>query len=82
MDIVEKKGHMMLLPPPPDHCQICAVKHEPDEPHDPESLYYQLVFHNENGRKATWADAMAHCPDEVKELWTIELKKHGIEVLA
>ncbi|TWH48513.1 hypothetical protein [Sporomusa sp. KB1] len=71
---------MMLLPPRPDVCQECARDHAPELPHDTQSLYYQTKFYMENGRSATWTDAMAHCSDEVKAIWTTELKKLGVEV--
>lgn len=70
----------MLLPPIPDVCQECAREHDPKLPHDKQSLYYQMKFQLEHGRGATWADAMAHCSDEIKALWTAELKKLGVEV--
>ena len=28
----------------------------------------------------TWADAMAHCDDKTKEIWTQELMVRGIDV--
>ena len=71
---------MMLLPPRPDVCQECAVDHPPEMPHNKQSLYYQTKFHMEHGRGATWADAMAHCTEEVKATWTDALKLHGVEV--
>lgn len=75
-----KKTKWKILPPKPDHCQICAKKHDPEIPHDKNSLYYQMCFENEHGRWPTWADAMAHCSDDVKEQTKEVLKKHGIKV--
>lgn len=71
---------MMLLPPPSDVCQECARDHDLELPHDAQSLYYQTKFQMEHGRGATWVDAMAHCSDEIKAIWTEELKKIGVEV--
>ncbi|AIF52041.1 hypothetical protein [Pelosinus sp. UFO1] len=71
---------MMLLPPRAEVCQECAVDHDPLFPHNPQSLYYQMKFQMENGRGATWVDAMAHCSDEMKEIWTEELQKRGINI--
>lgn len=71
---------MMLLPPRPDVCQECARDHDPRLPHDKQSIYYQIKFKMEHDRGATWADAMAHCSDEIKGLWTEELLKLGLEV--
>lgn len=69
---------MQLLPPAPGRCQECAVDHPPELPHDATSLYYQTKFNMEHGRGATWADAMAHCTDEMKDAWTESLAKGGI----
>ena len=77
---MKQVGSFKLLPPPPTHCQACATQHEPGEPHNQQSFYYQFVFYNQNGRSPTWADAMAHCTDDVKELWTAELEKFGVVV--
>lgn len=66
---------MTLLPPRPDVCQECAVKHDPHLPHNRGSLYYQVKFQMTHGRYPTWEDAMAHCTDEVKEQWRATMKK-------
>jgi hypothetical protein len=62
-------GSMTLLPPAPGKCQECAVEHEPDQPHDQQSLYYQMAFKARHGRWPTWSDAMAHCTPKVQRLW-------------
>jgi len=64
-----------VLPPPKDCCQICAVKHEPEAPHNAQSLYYQTTFNGILGRSPTWADAMAHCAEPVKKAWEKELRR-------
>ena len=69
-----------LMPCAPDVCQECATDHEPEMPHNQQSLYYQYKFYAEHGRWPTWADAMAHCSDKMKALWTAELTKLGVEV--
>ena len=61
---------VVILPPKPGVCQICAVDHEPDQPHNRDSLYYQMKFRQQHGRFPTWADAMAHCDEHVKKLLT------------
>lgn len=66
-----------VLPPPKDRCQICGVKHDPGEPHNAQSLYYQMTFNGIVGRAPTWADAVAHCSDAVKEAWERELRAGG-----
>lgn len=63
----------------PRVCQECAVDHSPDLPHDPESLYYRHRFRiNEalagrQERWPTWSDAIAHCPADIKALWSARL---------
>lgn len=74
-----KKG-FMLLPPAPGLCQECAVKHEPEQPHNQRSLYYQYRFYRKNGRWPTWADALAHCSPEVVDAWIDELGRMGVDV--
>jgi hypothetical protein len=73
-------GTMTLLPPRPEVCQTCACKHEDVEPHNAQSLYYQTKFNMENGRSATWLDAMAHCSDGMKSLWRDALINLGVDV--
>lgn len=71
---------MFLLPPAPDRCQVCAVRHAPEEPHNAQSLFYQTRFHMEHGRSANWLDAMAHCSDETKQKWAAALIDFGVDV--
>lgn len=76
----EKHGIMMPGKTPEGTCPMCAVKHDPDMPHNRDSLTYQYKFYDEHGRFPTWADAMAHCPKEIKEIFTQALQEHGVEV--
>ncbi|MUG24742.1 hypothetical protein GNQ08_20450 [Paenibacillus macerans] len=71
---------MMLLPPAADKCQKCAVDHDPEQPHNQDSLYWKYWFFGQNGRWPTWADAMEHCSPEIKEFWTQALEDRGIDV--
>jgi len=71
---------MMLLPPKPDVCQQCAVDHEPEQPHNQRSLYYQYWFYSQHGRWPTWKDAMSHCEDSIKSFWIRELDKRGVKI--
>jgi len=73
-------GSFAMLPAPPDTCQECAVKHNPNMPHDRNSLFYQYKFYNEHGRWPTWDDAMAHCSEGMKVIWRKELRKLGVEI--
>jgi hypothetical protein len=74
------EGTWILMPAPPGACSQCAVDHEPDQPHNQGSLFYQYAFNAEHGRWPTWADAMAHCTERVQECWKQRLAQHGIEV--
>lgn len=69
-----------ILPPPAGKCSVCATDHEPEYPHNQQSLFYQYKFYNDNGRWPTWKDAMAHCSNEIKEFWTKELEERGVKV--
>jgi hypothetical protein len=69
-----------LLPPPKGTCPECARKHDPNMPHDAQSLYYQYKYYHDHGTWPGWKEAMAHCTEEVKKLWTEALKEMGIEV--
>jgi len=70
----------ILGKPAPGACPVCGAEHDPDQPHNQRSLYYQYAFYDEHGRFPTWADAMTHCPESIRQLWTAELQKYGIEV--
>lgn len=63
---------------PPGTCSECATKHPPEMPHNQQSLTYQYKFYDRHGRWPTWEDAMAHCSDEIKQLWKDALKEKGI----
>ena len=76
----ERHGMIMLGRTPEGTCPECAVKHEPGQPHNRDSLVYQYQFYDKNGRWPTWADAMAHCTDDAKAYWTQALRERGIEV--
>lgn len=71
---------LTLLPPAADKCQQCAVDHEPEQPHNQQSLYWQYWFYGNYGRWPTWHDAMSHCTDEVKGFWLRELAAAGVKV--
>jgi len=75
--INNKTGDLFLLPCAPGVCQDCAVDHDPTEPHNATSLYYQYKFYGAYGRWPTWVDAMAHCDAKTRTAWTAELKTRG-----
>lgn len=69
-----------LLPPKDGLCPECAVAHQPEEPHNQQSLYYQMSFKKKRDRWPTWKDAIAHCTEEVQEYWTKSLAEKGVKV--
>jgi len=79
-ETTEGKSEFILMPAKKGTCPICAVAHEAHLPHNRDSLYYQTRFYMEHKRNATWADAMAHCTDEMKAFWIKSLKKAGVKV--
>ena len=73
-------GAFKMLPPAKDVCQECAVKHDPEQPHNQQSLFYQYSFFADNNRWPTWKDAISHCTPEVQEKWITALKSKGVVV--
>ncbi|WP_439627423.1 hypothetical protein [Gemmata sp.] len=77
-------GGFRMPPGPPGTCEWCCVAHQPDQPHNQQSLPYQMRFHAINKRWPTWTDAMAHCSAEVKAVWRAHLvemmRANGMEV--
>ena len=68
-----------MFPAKPGTCPECAVKHEPHEPHNQQSLFYQYHFYNEHRVWPNWGDAIAHCDDVTKELWKAALIEKGVK---
>jgi hypothetical protein len=77
-------GGFRMLPGPPGTCEWCHVAHDPDQPHNQQSLPYQVKFHTLHGRWPTWTDAMSHCASEVRAEWRRQLvelmRQHGMEI--
>lgn len=73
---------MTLLPPAPDACQVCAVKHDPAEPHDAQSLYWAVSREIAGEPAPTWTDALEHVTGELRTTWIALLAEHGVEVEA
>lgn len=73
-------GFTLLGQTPPGTCLMCAVAHDPEQPHNQQSLTYQYKFYDQHGRWPTWVDAMEHCSEDVKARWKAELEKRGIAV--
>lgn len=76
----EQYGMQMLGKTHPGTCQECAVAHEPEMPHNKDSLTYQYKFYDKHGRWPTWKDAMDHCSQEMKELWIQALTERGVKM--
>lgn len=66
----------MILPVAGDVCQDCGRAHAAYLPHDL-TFRFRVVLYHRTGKSATWQDALAHCPDHVRDPWTSELKKRG-----
>lgn len=69
MRIVDAYPVLKFFPPPPSKCPLCATEHGPTSAHDATSLHYMMRFRLAHGRDATWADAIAHCPQRIRKLW-------------
>lgn len=80
MGYIKERHGMMLMPTKPGVCPECGSDHEQDMPHNRDALLYQYTFYDKHGCWPSWADAMAHCPDDVKAAWIRELKLRGIDV--
>lgn len=85
MTVINDEGHethepavVTIMPAAEGTCPVCATVHDPWEPHNAQSLYYQICFNSMVGRGATWADALAHCAEVVRVKWTAELKRRGV----
>jgi len=80
MGMEKKRGGSawLMLKPAADKCQECALEHSPEQPHNKDSLFYQVKFEIENGRPPTWADAIAHCSKGLRKAWKEELILRGV----
>lgn len=75
---VVQAAPMMLLPPAPGVCPLCAVDHESWQAHNAQSLYYQTRFQMTHGRSAKWSDAIMHCAPAIREQWIGPLRAAGV----
>ena len=76
----ERHGMNIIGATPEGTCPLCASKHEEYLPHNQESITYQYKFYDQHGRWPTWEDAMEHCSDQIKSVWTEELRKRGVMI--
>lgn len=65
---------------PPGVCSECWKDHEPEQPHNQQSLQYQYRFYAEHDRWPSWADAMAHCSPKIQQYWREALERRGVDV--
>lgn len=77
---MDSDERVVIAPPVRGVCPVCAVNHDPAMPHNRSSLYYQMRFYQKHGRMPTWDDAMAHCGEHVKAVWTGLILEHGARV--
>lgn len=73
-----RDGEVRITAPSPGKCPICATEHDPADPHDRNSLYYQNRFRKTHKRFPTWGDAMAHCKELTKTAWKAKLMAEGV----
>lgn len=60
-------------------CRVCGCRHDPDQPHNVNSIYYRMAFYLKHGRMPTIADAIKHCPAVIKQEALQALKLRGIK---
>lgn len=73
-------GFKLLKNVPEGSCKECAIEHDPEQPHNAQSLFYQYQFMEKHGRWPTWKDALEHCPADVTKVWKDELEKRGVTI--
>lgn len=66
---------LMMLPPAPDRCPVCAGDHGKNDAHDFTSMHYQFRFNAQHGRSVTAADAVAHLSGEIRSVWVKTIKQ-------
>lgn len=69
------KDEIRILAPGKWKCPLCADRHSSYEPHNRNSLYYQVKFRRKNGREPTWTDAMGELSQLMRAYWRGELLK-------
>lgn len=80
MGVLQEKYGFTMLHTKPGTCPECGVAHDPNQPHNRDSLTYMYRFFDKHGRFPSWADAMAHCSADVKAFWRAQLTARGVEV--
>lgn len=77
--VEERDASMMILPAKKGTCAMCATDHPPHLPHNLQSVHYGVRFKMKYGRDPTWADASAHCTEEVTAQWAAKMEEMGHE---
>ena len=78
--IEERPVNFILMPVDTSagQCPVCGQKHEPREPHNAQSPYYQYRIYGETGKWPTWADAVAHCDPLIQWAWYNAISERGV----
>lgn len=74
------KDEVRILPPTKSTCPICADRHAKHEPHNRNSLYYQMRFFRKHGRLPRWADALDDTSEMTRAYWMGEMIKKGVRL--
>ena len=74
----EVEWHVMPIDTSNGQCPECGRKHEPEWPHNQQSLAYQYHFRAQHNRWPTWLDAMAHCTPDMQTRWKEALREKGV----
>ena len=74
------KDEVRVLPPGMEKCPYCADRHTEKEPHNRNSVYYQMRFFRKHGHMPTWIDALEHCSEMTRAYWTGEMIRKGVRL--
>lgn len=74
------KDEIRILPLTRWTCPLCADRHTEKEPHNRNSLYYQMRFFQDHHRLPTWGDTIADCSPFRKAYWKMEMKNKGVKI--
>lgn len=77
--MIDIPGGFRLMPAKAGTCEVCATAHDPELPHNRESLFYQYRFWAEHQRWPNWADALEHCSIDTRAKWFEAMRIAGID---
>lgn len=72
---------ILLFPLPEGICPQCGIFHEYHEPHQVNTVHYQVWFKRKHGRYPTAQDAVAHCSARTKLDWLKYLHESPSKIL-